>query len=1421
VSARQLSLFHRKSTIFFVMAATLAAVTALRYLLDPILGETYPYTLFIFPAIYLANSAGWKAGVVALLVGMMIACFLFIAPRMSFRVESQPHQVGLLINLAVGGAGIYLADARRKAQTRAEAALRRNEELYLELIETIPALVWVWEATGKPALHNRRWYEYTGKTPDNCKDDYWHELIHPDDAEETIATWGRCKASGKPYTHEYRLRRADGEYRWILSRKTATRSPNGIDRWVGIITDIDDRKRTEEELKEKQTLIGVASRIGRFGAWSVELPGMKVTWSEELRAIHGLPPDQSPGVEEGLNFYAPQYRDAMREVFFACIQSGVPFDVEVQIETVQGRKACVRVLGEAVRGANGEITRVHGAFQDISDRKRVEEALLLRDRAIGAATQGIVITDAGRPDNPITYVSPGFERMTGYGSADILGRNCRFLQGEGTDTATIALLRESIRAGKACTVELLNYRKDGTPFWNELSISPVLDAGGRLTHFVGVQADVTDRIRAEKTFRFQHSLLRCQTEASPDGILVVGPDFRILSYNRRFLDVWGIPDELVAAGDDAAILSRAKSLTADPEGFAKRVAAIYADMETESQDEVLLADGRTLDRYSGIINGPGGEVLGRVWYFRDITERKRSERAQAERARLASLVGDVGLAWSRGESLRGILQLCTEAVVRHLGAAFARIWTLNADENILELQASAGMYTHLDGQHGRVPMGKFKIGLIAQERRPHLTNSVIGDPRVGDQDWAVREGMVAFAGYPLLVGSRLKGVVALFAKEALSETTLMSLQAIADQIAIGIDRKRREGELRLFRALIDHTTDGIEVIDPETGRFLDVNEQSCITHGYSREELLGLGVSDVDLTVAASTWSEVIGNVRRGGFLTFESRHRRKDGSTFTVEISPNAIQLDRKYIVAVVRDITERKRTEEALQSSQHRLRHVIGCSPAVLFTLAIADDQILGINWISDNLREMLGYLPGEAYAPEWWPANIHPDDIEGVFTQTRVVLFELDHSTHEFRFKHRNGKYRWTRGEIRLVRDAGGLLLDAVGSWSDITERKQIEEQYQQAQKMEAFGQLAGGVAHDFNNLLTIINGYCEHLLDGMSDTNPMRGPLEAIWDAGERAAGLTSQLLAFSRQTVLEPVILDPNTVVTETTKLLKRLIGEDIRLSASLDPRIGRILVDPGQLGQVLMNLAVNARDAMPTGGRLTIETRNIVLDEASIEGREVRPGRYVMIAVSDTGSGMTAEVKSRVFEPFFTTKETGKGTGLGLATVCGNIKQSGGHVEVYSELGVGTTFKIYLPTIEDVETTLAPGLPARIRGGTETVLLVEDQADVRQLALIALQMHGYTVIEAADGSDVFRQIDLSHPHLDILVTDVVMPGMSGRQVTESLRQQYPGIKVLYTSGYTDDAVVRHGILQADVAFLRKPYTPFSLVRKVREVLDQV
>jgi two-component system, cell cycle sensor histidine kinase and response regulator CckA len=361
----------------------------------------------------------------------------------------------------------------------------------------------------------------------------------------------------------------------------------------------------------------------------------------------------------------------------------------------------------------------------------------------------------------------------------------------------------------------------------------------------------------------------------------------------------------------------------------------------------------------------------------------------------------------------------------------------------------------------------------------------------------------------------------------------------------------------------------------------------------------------------------------------------------------------------------------------------------------------------------------------------------------------------------------------------------------------------------------------VAHDFNNLLTIISGYGEMILSGLPHGHELRSSVEPILEAGERAAALTRQLLAFSRRTVLEPKVLDLNLVVTDLQRMLQRLLGEDIELTASLDPTIARVKVDPGQLGQLLMNLAVNARDAMPQGGLLTIETQAAELDEVYRNTHpECHLGRHVLLALTDTGTGMSPEVQSHIFEPFFTTKGVGKGSGLGLAVVEGVVKQSGGSIEVYSEPGIGTTFKIYLPAAEEpLSASAMTGSPIDLHG-SETILLVEDNDAVRRLAFLSLQSHGYQILQAGDGPQAVNIAEQHQGRIDLLATDLVMPRMSGRELAQTLLPRFPDMKVLYLSGYTDDAVVRHGILQSDVNFLQKPFTPSSLANKVRQVLDQ-
>ncbi len=556
------------------------------------------------------------------------------------------------------------------------------------------------------------------------------------------------------------------------------------------------------------------------------------------------------------------------------------------------------------------------------------------------------------------------------------------------------------------------------------------------------------------------------------------------------------------------------------------------------------------------------------------TRRKRLEAAEAAEKQRAvgALNNDVSLAVSQALSLRGMLQMCTDSMVRNLDAAFARIWTLNAIGDVLVLQASAGMYTHLDGPHSRVPVGEFKIGLIAQERQPHLTNDVLNDSRVGDPEWARREGMVAFAGHPLIVGGRLVGVMAMFSKHTLAQSVMDALGAVSRTIAMGIERWR----------------------------------------------------------------------------------------------------------------------------------------------------------------------------------------------------------------------------------------------------------LEEQLRQSQKMEAIGQLAGGVAHDFNNLLTIVSGYSQLLLGQDDLSAATRDKIHEIGQAGERAASLTRQLLAFGRKQVLEPEVLDLNALVAGTEKMLRHTIGEDIHLGTALDPALARVTADPGQIEQIILNLAVNARDAMPQGGKLTIETANVELDESYTRAHPtISPGSYVMLAVSDTGCGMTPEVMNRVFEPFFTTKGPGKGTGLGLATVYGIVQQSGGHIGLYSEPGHGTSFKVYLPMTEAEASSRRSrqdtrGLPI----GSETVLLVEDDESVRALSRSVLAMSGYTVLEANGAAAALRICEQHTGSIQIVVTDVVMPETGGRILVERLGAMRPAIKALYVSGYTDDTVLRHGVLEEGTHFLQKPFTPAALANKVREVLDQ-
>ena len=478
------------------------------------------------------------------------------------------------------------------------------------------------------------------------------------------------------------------------------------------------------------------------------------------------------------------------------------------------------------------------------------------------------------------------------------------------------------------------------------------------------------------------------------------------------------------------------------------------------------------------------------------------------------------------------------------------------------------------------------------------------------------------------------------------------------------------------------------------------------------------------------------------------------------------------------------------------------------------------------SDSLAAIFGLSPAQAPTTfDEYTAVIHPDDRAAAKVGMERAIRERTDLVNEFRTIWPDGTVHWIAGRARLVSDEGGSPTRITGVGMDIGGRKSLEEQLRQAQKMEAVGQLAGGVAHDFNNLLTVIHGYAELLLPTFNEDDLRQADVQEIVKAADRAAGLTQQLLAFSRKQVLQPTLLDVNSLVIKTSKMLRRLIGEDIELVTKLALAPAPVRADAGQLEQILMNLVVNARDAMPQGGRVSIETATVVLDESyAMQQVAIRPGPYVMLAVTDTGIGMDEQTKHRIFEPFFTTKERGRGTGLGLATVYGIVKQSGGYIWVYSGPGRGSTFKVYLPRADGAATVERPVVGAQnAPGGSETILLVEDEQAVRFLVRVLLERAGYHVLDAADprhAEDLFRQhVD----RIDLLVTDVIMPGSSGLSLFARLSADTPHLKVLFMSGYsgyTDNAIVHDASLPSDTAFLHKPFTAEGLLGMVREALDR-
>jgi len=989
------------------------------------------------------------------------------------------------------------------------------------------------------------------------------------------------------------------------------------------------------------------------------------------------------------------------------------------------------------------------------------------------------------PEGSILKANAEASRIFGY-TEEELCQIGRYGVVDPSDPRLPKALEERNRTGKF-RGELTFIRKDRTTFPGEISSSIFKDKDGAVRTSMIIR-DITERKRAEEALKALYSRQEALLAALPDIVMEVDVNKVYTWANRPGFDFFG--KDVIGKEADFYFEGEQGTYEVVQPLFNGSEGVIYLESWQRRRD----GEKRLLAWWCRVLKDEQGNVTGALSSARDITERKRAEEAlRSEREKL-------------------------EMVTRNIGAGLALIskdyqtlWANNVLKQIFgDVEGKPCYSTYNQGREICPGCGVREVFEKGSEKVVH---EEVGKDIEGNTIWSE--------------------IIATPVKDEDGNITA------ALELVIPItDRKRAEEALResekKYRTLVTQSPDGIFIVDLQ-GTFLAVNKSMCERLKYSEEEFLSMKIWDIVPEKYVDLHKKRLADILRGEAPNEAAEYvvRGKDENTHYIEILSNPYFRENEVIgfQGIARDITERKRAEEALSESERRYRLLAENLTDIIWT----SDLNLRLTYVSPSVKRIRGYSVEEALTQTLeeilTPASFEVArkvlteemEIENV---ERKDLFRV--RTIELEENCKSGSTVWTESTITFLRDSEGRALGILGVTRDISDRKKAEqemivlqEQLLQSQKMEAIGQLAGGIAHDFNNLLTVIQGYSQLSLLDLEERDPLRANIEEIQEAAKKAADLTRHLLAFSRKQILEMRVLDLNQVFQRLDKMLRRIIGEDVELVSFLSEDLGKVKVDPGQVEQVIMNLSVNARDAMPKGGKLTIETANVELDkEYAHKHIAVQPGRYVVLSMSDTGVGMPPEVKERIFEPFFTTKEKGKGTGLGLSTVYGIVKQSGGNIWVYSELGQGTTFKIYLPRVDEPLEEITDEVIKEILHGNETILVVEDEEVVRKLAVRLLKKQGYKVLDAPDGGKALMLCEEFKEPIHLILTDVVMPGMSGRKLVDRLKEIHPEMKTLFMSGYTDNAILRHGVLEEGVNFIQKPFSVERLARKVRDVLDK-
>jgi PAS domain S-box-containing protein len=1279
---------------------------------------------------------------------------------------------------------------------QAEIAFKESEERLRLALHAGRMGTFDWDIPTNKIVWSDSHYELFGYNPAQQFQIEFHHFadrLYPEDRDRVEQDIRSAMLNKTDYVNESRILLPDGTIRWIMGSGAFHYDGSGNPiRMLGVAFDITDRKRNEAAITEIKTRLTEAQRLSKTGSWSWEPQTDKVWWSETLFEIFGV--DQKsvePSFDNFLQLLHPDDRNTARNRVEAILQGAEGFANDLRVIRSDGTLTWIHSRGIATRDANGNVIRVEGTDQEFTERKRNEEALRESESrlrlALHAASAIAFVWDS-QTDSVTRFYSTEPALPSNVGHPSTVAEVRAQVHPEDRDVFD-AGVRKCLESGTEYRNLYRVIRSDSSIAWLEEWGYLERDRDGAPRRLTGVSIDVTERKRAEEESKTSEARFQSLFAALAEGVVFQGLDGKILECNESAQRILGLTrDQMLSYStlDEywGCIREDFSALPGEehPTTFTARTGMPCTNVVvgiTKVNGAVTWIAINT----EPLIRPGDTSPYGIVCSFSDITERKRTDDSLRESERrqtaiLNALPAHIALLDSHGSILA-------------VNEAWRRFGVENSPDhrdhsiglNYLSICEASTVDCNNQGVEVAEGIREVLSGRLAEFRMDYPCHSP------NQENW-----------YQLVVDPLSEGPKSGAVVMHLNITNLKKTE-----------RDLRESEER-YRKLVDvlptalfiHSEGKIVFCNPEYIRLIGANSEA---------EILGRNPFDFihpDYHAIARARMAKMADTNQS-MPGIEIRLLRPDGKTLPAYSVSTPLTYHGKpaYLIALT-DLTERERSMNLLTSVMNSVNDAI-----------VTIDERGKIGSVNPSTERAFGYSKAELLGenvrvlmPK--PHQGEHDTYLSNYLTTGVA--KVIGIGRELEGKRKNGttfplELTVTEFYLEGERHFTGVI-------RDITSRKQLEAQFQQSQKMEAVGRLAGGVAHDFNNLLTVINGYGDLVLMELPVGDPKRESIAAIRDAGDRAARLTQQLLAFSRKALIEPKILDLNDMVMESSKLLRRLIGEDIVLAVIPDHSLARIKADPGQLEQVIMNLCVNARDAMPNGGRLTIETRHVKIDSKDRAGvTNLKEGHYARLSVTDTGQGMTEELMSKIFEPFFTTKGVGQGTGLGLAVVHGVVEQCGGSIQVQSKVGAGTTFKLYFPIVEESmqgATTITQKVPSR---GTETILLVEDESAVRTIARMALETQGYRVLEVERGNEALRIATEQTEPLHLMVTDVVMPEMGGRQLVGEMRKILPDLKVLYMSGYTDDRIVHQGIMNATDSFLSKPFTPLELARKVRSILD--